>query len=346
MCNPGTGTCQSLICEAGEAKCTGVFSYAVCVEPGFWKTGSEDCPDDQICDQGACKVCRPNEPYCAGPATIGICNATGDGPSTTAACLPTQGCHEFDHECAERICEPGSLGCRTAVTLHRCLPSGAAYDLDGSPCEPDQLCVDSWCVYRPCVPTVMLLVDASGSMDAHWGAVRDSVHELLEANPDTIFGLMTFPASGWECVVNPYPPIPLDYYSPDRLDDWFDKNSPSGPTPLHEALRLVVSSGGAAFGGYGGSLVVLSDGADTCYEGQDLIGSLESLTATLHSAYKIRTYVIGYAYNGNPAQLNAIARNGGTQHQNHIPAGNETDLVDAFQAIVDDFKLCTSGSGR
>tara|TARA_Y100001934_G_C11925169_1_gene573127 strand:- start:177 stop:503 length:327 start_codon:yes stop_codon:yes gene_type:complete len=107
-------------------------------------------------------------------------------------------------------------------------------------------------------------------------------------------------------------------------------------------MKTIRSQHSAIFKGEEGMVVVLSDGEDTCEKElsqEELPQALADETQAL-SAAGVKTYVIGYNYQGNAAQLDAIANVGNTGLESHIPAGNESELEDAFKGIISDIKLC------
>ena len=177
-------------------------------------------------------------------------------------------------------------------------------------------------------------------MKPHWGTVRESVLKLVSAHDKTRFGLMAFPAEG-KCSIPAGPAIPLTGYGKSILfDAYFQTYGPGMSTPLLAAVKQVRDSRENLFGDQAGTVVILSDGEDTC-EGPKpkIISELKSEITAL-TAQGVKTYVIGYNYQGDTGQLNVMARSGGTGYETFIPAGNEAELNDAFKGIVSDIKLC------
>ena len=76
-----------------------------------------------------------------------------------------------------------------------------------------------------------------------------------------------------------------------------------GAVALAAAMASMKVGAKAIFGGYGGSLVVLTDGQDTCHKGDGLLDELTATTQALLDADKVRTYVIGYTFFAAAAQL-------------------------------------------
>jgi hypothetical protein len=97
------------------------------------------------------------------------------------------------------------------------------------------------------------------------------------------------------------------------------------------------------FGDLGGSLIVLTDGQDSCYYNQGLAIQtfLALATSALYLDYKVTTYSIGYSYGGStPIELDTIAINGGSGLRSHISAGNEEELSSALEGVIDRVKFC------
>jgi len=184
----------------------------------------------------------------------------------------------------------------------------------------------------------MLMVDRSGSMKTEWDEVSKGVHSLVADHPQAITGLLDFPHDGAGCTVSGTPDIPPGLHDAQEFDDWFQSNEPGYGTPLITALNAFKESAGKIYHGYGGALILLSDGADSCE--QPTNEALGAITETLLVELGIITYVIGYAYDGDLAPLDAIAAAGGSGFDVHIPAGNETELAEAFKGAISDFKLC------
>ena len=119
--------------------------------------------------------------------------------------------------------------------------------------------------------------------------------------------------------------------------EWFAQNSDAvwGPNPQSAYL------------------VVMTEGMDTCdcsqYDRDDFFevndweecvsDELSSATAQLRTA-GIRTYAVGYKYFESEDLLNAIALEGGTSFTEFLFAGSEGMLVDAFETVITDLKLC------
>ena len=68
---------------------------------------------------------------------------------------------------------------------------------------------------------------------------------------------------------------------------------------------------------------------------------LRDAATQLSATHGVRTYVIGYNFFDDTAQLDALAEAGGTSYSAPIQVGNEAALLEAFQGVVEDIKLCT-----
>ena len=342
ICDPQDGSCRVPICGPGEVQCIGLRKYRICNDLGTnWQPTPQSCGQANICYEGACQLCVPDRPFCRDTDTWAVCDAAGDGFVDPRACTGSTACHEFSGACRDPVCEPGALECTSGLSYHYCLPSGTGWDSEQLSCPKDFVCTEGSCVYKPCLPTVLLLVDRSGSMQGNWDEVQQSVVNVVEGNPEAQFGLMAFPFDG-KCGVIAAPEIPIATHDAEVFQSWFDLHAPVGATPLTAAMLGVLTSSQLIFGAYRGAIILLSDGGETC-DTWDVTDDLVTITTSLSEDKGIQTWVIGYKFTGDPVQLHAIATHGGTEQGTYIPAGNEAELTDAFQAVVNDFKQC---SGR
>lgn len=343
-CEPDTGLCKIPFCKPKSTECVGISTYQVCNPSGTgWEVEYRRCAIGQICSDGACHTCFPGALSCADATTPGQCDATGDTITPASPCPQGQGCHELTGECRpNNFCAPGAPYCASLTSYHDCLPSGTGHDSLVRGCHEGTLCKNNQCVPLGCVPLVMLLVDRSGSMaeGGKWAAVRAGVKSLVADNPAAAIGLMAFPTDG-KCGAPTYPSLPLNYQSQAELDAWFDATQPLGATPLALSVRATALVAESIWGASGGALVVLSDGQDVCSEGTSE-AMLATWTAALLAEHNVRTYAIGYNFTEDPAELNAIAVNGGTDFTTYLPAGTEAELKNAFKAVIADFKSCVA----
>lgn len=348
-CHEATGQCRILLCEPGVLACVGPATYRECLPSGTgWQVGVSQCEAGFVCHDGTCSLCQPGKPFCLAPDATGQCNEEGDGYSNPQVCLPGYLCNETHGECREPICKPFSVKCKSAFTFAYCLPSGTGWTSESYACTSDELCIDGSCLLEPCVPSALLLVDASGSMESKWAAVKETVHELVATHPNTLFGLGFFPTNA-SCGTTDFPQIPIGLYTADDLAAFFDSRGPVGGTPLVEAMVDLLLGAAPTFGNYGGALVLLSDGEDSCgpqTAANEDLAVLASATQALLDQYRVRTYVIGYGYEGDKSDLVTIAANGGTELSTFVAADDVSALADAFGAIMGDLKTCSAQNGE
>lgn len=345
LCEPQSGLCKLPFCVPESRKCAGISTFQVCNASGTdFDEELRHCADGQVCVDGQCRACFPGRLSCADDTTPAICAEDGETFVPQSPCPSGQACYEFNGECRPPVCVPGAPSCASLTSYHHCLPSGTGYDSLVQGCFDGSLCKDSQCVLASCVPLVMLLVDRSGSMVPHWPAVRASVKSVIAQNPQAAFGIMAFPADGG-CGAPNYPSLPLNYQDEETIDAWFDATMPNGATPLAYSMRGTALVAESIWGASGGALVVLSDGEDTCVPGggptqDDAVTLISSWARVLFEQHGVRSYAIGYKFEGDTSQLDAIAANGGTETTSYLAAGSEAELANAFKTVIADYKWC------
>jgi hypothetical protein len=183
-----------------------------------------------------------------------------------------------------------------------------------------------------------------------------------EAALDIEFGFGTFPSDGncgaGSVVIHPVPDATAEI-----VDAYFVEHSPSGNTPLVEALQFFVGDTSANLGdpAYHNALLLVSDGSDTCYidcaarcgpfdfaclrdceatEEELTNAALRAATGQLRDDLAIRTYVVGFGSGVSADELTAIAENGGTAIGAWIPASDVEELAEAFETVVDEMLEC------
>jgi hypothetical protein len=293
-------------------------------------------------------VCDLGEQTCLDADTAGVCRGDRLGWTETA-CPDGERCLASLGRCATLACEPGASECVDLDTVLACESDGSGWR-DPEPCPDGMICPGSRCVDVACVPAVVFLTDRSSSMSANWPLVWSSVAAITGQHPDLLYGLVPFPGSGGECTTGAGQGVGVSAGNAAVLDDWFDGHPATyRSTPLLATVQWLAAHvddvwGRAKANGY---LVVVSDGADSCacdtYSGTAqtdcVVSGLETAAGGLLDQ-GIRTYVIGYNYSDDPAELNALAENGGTPWTAYVPAGDEAALVDAFGLLLADLKLC------
>ena len=383
-CEPATGLCRATVCEPDKVQCLTLGTYHRCRADGSSWGEPEGCPAERFCAEGACRACPAERVECLSEATFRQCAADSSGwsPETPCpegelclgqACVPCAmeaSCPTPDslrRRCAEPgaaydvtvtcppgtscldggcyACSPGAEACADDGHSRRCAADGLSWEAPTA-CAEGEVCLDGRCQLYLCVPQVLLLIDGSGSMVPHWSAVQAAVATLVTDNPALRFGLAVFPSGGASCGTDGLLQVTFAPNNGGAIAAWFADYAPTGATPLWKALDEVDARAPAWFGEYGGTVVLLSDGEDTCFAPSTahpgpLKAELATTTSHLNLVRKVTTYVIGYNFGPATEMIDTIARNGGTSFTAHIPAGNEADLTAAFQAIVGDLKLCS-----
>lgn len=376
VCSILNGLCQIPFCPPGVTECVNIGSYHTCAEDGYGWSDPVACPPDQWCLDGRCGfcsagtfeclsdqeyrecseedlvwnhgTCADNE-ICEGDACM-LCDLQRECDTETSAhvwcaaegvdwgytepCPVPMTCS--DGHCS--LCEPLTTECVGEFAFQQCTTDGLSWSAP-IPCGQYEVCNDGSCVFYQCLPRVLFVIDRSGSMSSDWDEVLLAVSNIVGNNPNIRFGLTGFPNNG-SCGVAALPEVPFAEDNGVDIVSWFGSNEPEGSTPLLEMVLSLRDNANAFFGGWAAAVVLLSDGEDTCAWDSNIVQQLGTTTLELAALHEISTYVIGYSYDSNPAELNAIAENGGTSFTEHIPAGNEAELNDVLGDIVADLKLC------
>jgi hypothetical protein len=341
-CDSALGHCASLVCEPGVPSCADWQTPQVCNSTGTGYEVAATCPDWGTCVDGACQTCRPGKAACVSLNATGTCDADGVSliEGSQVPCPEAEVCLGAEGVCGVPLCQPDGWRCLNPFVYQTCNDTGSSW-LPSAPCPDEFVCHDGACEYAPCIPTVLFVLDRSGSMAPHWDAVSSEVRALLEGNPDALFALTAFPSGtgGNGCGVSNGLQIGFDFADVPQFDTYFGESDPMGMTPLTETMESLALAASTVFGVYRVSIVVLSDGAETCTLG-DPTSRLSDAVSQLHLVHGVQTYVIGYNYEGDAGQLDAMASAGGTTYTAHIPAGDAGALSEAFRDVVNDIKLC------
>jgi hypothetical protein len=376
-CEPATGLCRPTICAPDKQLCLNLHDYQVCNANGSGWSETRTCASDRFCADGACRACQANRVECLSETTFRACPADSSAwsPETpcpdeqrciagacepcdlATECLPGNKLHrycqnpavDFDETvtcqpgrtCMDGgcfACSPDVVECKQETTFRRCSADGLAWGGEES-CGTDEVCFQRECHYYGCIPRVLLLVDSSGSMGTNWIAVKNTIAALVAANPNIRFGLKNFPSAGTTCDVDASIEIPFAQDQSADFVEWFQGHSANGATPLVRAMQVLNENAAAMYGAFGGAVVLLSDGDDTCYTGGAPKVDAAVATSGLYLDHKVRTYVIAYNYSGDTTILDTIANNGGSG-AGYLAADDQAELLAAFQEAVDDVKLC------
>jgi hypothetical protein len=286
----------------------------------------------------------------SGPSTLGPCESDDPPAECALACDTATMCPAFFH-CGEdgtctAECSPAGGECGAGLNC----------SLDGS-CEADNGCPNVIVDLTPVVPTVVLLIDQSGSMTQdfgdtdRWNAVRDALSDpqdgVLPALDDRIIvGATLYTADGSTCpeLTTVAPALGNAAAIAELLED----NEPVNNTPTAEAVIAVTASFPASDNPR--ILVLATDGdPDTC-EDPDSNGQAGPRTGSenaVQAAYTagITTYVLSVGADAEQEHLARVARLG--QGQNPSSGGataylanDPGELLAAFGAIVGGATSC------
>ncbi len=150
------GSCQPIICLAGEAYCDGQ-TVKQCSADGLSASVTATCALTDFCDAGACKpqVCAPDQPVCVADV-LKTCNTVGSGVTLAAGtdCAATgQKC--LAGECKTLLCSPATLFC-DGNNLKTCSADGLSMVKSVS-CGVGKFCGvgptgDAACLVNVCAP--------------------------------------------------------------------------------------------------------------------------------------------------------------------------------------------------
>lgn len=288
-----------------------------------------DCSGDTSCPDGL---------YCG---TDGTC---------TADCTPDGGQCLDDEVCtSEGRCNQGGIFGN--------LDGGGG---DGSPMQGDG-CVAFDVGFEKQIPTVVLLVDQSGSMNdnfngqSRWNAVRDSLMAqpngiVATLEDDVRFGLALYSSqngnAGGQCPILTEVSISLMNFN--QINTIFQAADPIDETPTGESLALVAADLDT-FNEPGDKIIVLAtDGEpDTCEEPNPQNGQPEAITAAQNAfSDGIRTFIISVGTDVGNAHLQDMANAGvgnpvgGSANAPFWIADNQQGLIDAFRQIISGVRSC------
>jgi hypothetical protein len=345
LCDEGLtcrdGKCR--VCTEGVVECLSGETYRRCEEDALGWTEPLACPLDHRCggegSEAGCKRCN-REATCVGDdRAVERCTSGLVTWEAETLCAVGQTCVEGRCE----ACTADATECLSETTFRQCADDGSRWGAETA-CDEGEACFGTRCLPYACSPRVLFLVDYSGSMSTHWPSVREAVNLIVAGNPDVRFGLKSFPGvNDFSCSVGASLEIPFAEDNGDVFDGWFEDNPPSGGTPLAAGLEAIETNAESIFGNLGGTVIVLTDGQDTCYGGgggTPITAFLAVVTATLRLEHEVPTYAIGYAFGGDTTELDTIANNGGTGYSAHIPATNASELTDVLGGIIDRVKFC------
>jgi hypothetical protein len=218
-------------------------------------------------------------------------------------------------------------------------------------------CADITINFAPIIPSVMLLIDQSGSMTENFGGDDrwDVLYETLMDPTDGVvtslqsqvrFGLALY-TGGNNCPGIIDVPIAID--NRDAIDAVYAEEEPEGDTPTGDSIDAVLP-GIAAFAEEGPKFIVLcTDGEpDTCEDGDDQEGGREEAIAAAQAAFgmDIGTYVISVGNDVGEDHLQDLANAGvglpidGAENAPFWQALDAQGLAEAFDTIINGVRSC------
>lgn len=210
-------------------------------------------------------------------------------------------------------------------------------------------------------PTVMLLIDQSGSMNddfggqSRWDAVDDTLFDAVDGvvpnlEDSVSFGMALYTSdngfAGGTCPM--MAAVDASFDNASNLSSMFAANSPGGDTPTGEALEDVAKEFSAVPSEGPRVIVLATDGEpDTCAEPNPQNGQDEAVAgAQFAHDLGIETYVVSVGSDTSTAHLQQLANAGrGLEPQGNVDAPffqalDGTDLQTAFEQITGDVIGC------
>lgn len=222
-------------------------------------------------------------------------------------------------------------------------------------------CIDEDVSFEPQIPTVIILVDQSGSMTERFaGQDRwSAVYDALFATPDGVvrqlqdqvrFGLSLYTSNhgfaGGECPMLTEQSVALGNYA--ALEQLYSDNSPQGDTPTGESLGAVAAELALVSEPGDKAIVLATDGEpDNCTDADAHDETSQQMSVDAASAAfaeAIRTYVIAVGSDVSDAHLQDVANAGtGVTSGPDSPfwkANDKAGLIDAFNTIIQGVRSC------
>lgn len=226
--------------------------------------------------------------------------------------------------------------------------------------DDTSVCADADVKFEPQIPTVMLLIDQSGSMTTKFGNTNrwQAVYNvLLDADDGLVreledkvrFGLALYTSfggfQGGECPVITDVAPALGNYA--EIAALYDANEPDGETPTGESISAILPTL-AMDPSEGNKIIVLAtDGEpDTCAQPNPQNGQEESVQAAADAFTQgVRTYVISVGSEVSDQHLQDVANAGvgagpGDPDAPFYKANDAQALAQAFAEIVDGVRDC------
>lgn len=312
----------------------------------------------------------------------------GSGPKGTslvgnvAGCDPAvdQNCHALGESCqSDAECDSGSCTGGACVSAGPAGGGGSggsdelfsADDLKNEHPDQDPTCVDLDVSFQRITPTVMLLIDQSGSMGKNfedgktrWETLRRTLTDpqnslLKKLNSSVRFGVTLYTSSGGFGGTDPSTQLPLrtcpelqslgiQLNNFDPISDFLNDHAPKGDTPTAESVDAIVKTLRAFQEDGPKSIILATDGdPDTCANPDETKNSAQNKAlsvAAVTRAYEagMPTHVISLGTEVTQSHLKAlaVAGSGGDANAVAYTALDTSGLVAAFDAIIGSVRTC------
>ena len=230
----------------------------------------------------------------------------------------------------------------------------------GTGASTGAICADQNVTFDVQTPTVVLLIDQSGSMTAsfgnvsRWEAVRDALVDpvdgvVAQLESQVRFGLTLYTSfngfDGGTCPVLTEVPPALDNYQ--AIADTFNMNQPEDETPTGESIAAVTQALLADPWPDEKIIVLAADGeADTCALPNPQNGQPEAIAAAQDAFNQgIKTFIIGVGNQVSQQHLQDMANAGQGVGPNDPDAPfyqpqDKAALVQAFEDIINGVRSC------
>jgi hypothetical protein len=344
-----------------------------------------ECDLGLHCSSGACGAsCSP----AAGCSSGEICSPSGTctqptGGLTGTPCSGATGLCPAGFLCNGTTCQPGCSSSQSCPSGTVCMSSGACApegaiiptDVDGSTggnFEGDG-CVNLTVGFEGKTPTVMLLVDQSGSMSdafpagkstTRWSVLRSALMDPMtgavkQMESTVRMGLAMYTSNhgtaGGTCPMLTQVGINANNYS--AIDAVYQMSKPLGDTPTGESISAVAQElAGQPDPKY---ILLVTDGLpDTCADPdagnsparQNAANASTVKAAQAAHAQGIGLFVMGVSSDIAPSHLQAMANAGAgldpatappAAAKYYVASDNQTDLAAQLSGIIGSTRTCT-----
>ena len=317
---------------------------------------------------GGCGDSTGSESTFADPCTTVFAGQCGKRCVADEACASGLHCGLDGHCTAD--CAPGGAPCGAG---QHCSPRGLCGLADRAPRSGGGLssgsntsgagggCPNVVVTYEKQIPTVMLLVDQSGSMTeafgggSRWSVLHDALLDpstgiVATLESEVRFGLALYTSNGGSaggaCPTLTEVPVALGNYA--AIKAVYDPASPEGDTPTGESIAAVATQLGAVVEEGPKVIVLATDGEpDTCAEPNPQNGQPQSIAAAQAAfAQGIRTYIISVGADVRLGHRQDIANAGagkpvgGADDAPYYQALDPASLAAAFDEIINGVRSC------